>query len=215
VVRLENVGHLRFIHEKKTYISREKYKSLSKHTVGPGDIIFASFIDEEVRACVLPELPTKAIAKADCFCLRPRHDIVNRHYLVLQLVSRESYEGLSESVHGATRPRINTTQLRNLKVRVCPLPEQKEIIRRVEALFRLADTIEKRVSAASLRAEKLTQAILAKAFRAELVPTEAELARREGRSYETASELLAGIKSERGSKRELGGINRIRDPQKK
>jgi type I restriction enzyme S subunit len=32
------------------------------------------------------------------------------------------------------------------------------------------------------RADKLTQSILAKAFRAELVPTEAELARREGRS---------------------------------
>jgi len=64
----------------------------------------------------------------------------------------------------------------------------------------LADTIEKRVSAASLGTEKLTQAILAKAFRGELVPTEAELAGHEGRSYETASELLARIKSERESK---------------
>jgi len=197
VVRLENVGHLGFIHEKKTYISQGKYKSLSKHTVGPGDIIFASFIDEEVRACVLPELPTKAIAKADCFCLRPRHEVVDRHYLVLQLVSRESYEGLSGSVHGATRPRINTTQLRNLEVRVCPLAEQHEIVRRVEAMFKLADAVKKRVAAAKVRSDKLTQAILAKAFRGELVPTEAELARREGRSYEPASKLLARIKSDR------------------
>ena len=68
VVRLENVGFLQFFHQKETYISQEKYKILSKHTVGAGDIIFASFIDEEVRACVLPKLKTKAIAKADCFC---------------------------------------------------------------------------------------------------------------------------------------------------
>jgi hypothetical protein len=61
-----------------------------------------------------------------------------------------------------------------------PREEQQEIVRRVEALFKLADVIEKRVTAASLRAEKLTQAIFAKAFRGELVPTEAELARREG-----------------------------------
>jgi type I restriction enzyme S subunit len=40
------------------------------------------------------------------------------------------------------------------------------------------------------RADKLTQAILAKAFRGELVPTEAELARKEGRDYEPASVLL-------------------------
>jgi type I restriction enzyme S subunit len=35
--------------------------------------------------------------------------------------------------------------------------------------------------------------VLAKAYRGELVPTEAELARRENRSYEPASELLARI----------------------
>ena len=44
------------------------------------------------------------------------------------------------------------------------------------------------------RAQKLTQAILAKAFRGELVPTEAELARREGRDYEPAAVLLERIK---------------------
>ena len=36
-------------------------------------------------------------------------------------------------------------------------------------------------------------------FRGELVPTEAELARREGRSYEPASALLARIRAERES----------------
>jgi type I restriction enzyme S subunit len=61
----------------------------------------------------------------------------------------------------------------------------------------LAHAVEKRVEAATVRAQKLIQAILAKAFRGELVPTEAELARREGRSYEPASELLARIKAER------------------
>jgi type I restriction enzyme S subunit len=77
-----------------------------------------------------------------------------------------------------------------------PLEEQREIARRVEAIFKFADAIERRVAAASLRAEKLTQAILAKAFRGELVPTEAELARHEGRSYEPASVLLQKIKAE-------------------
>jgi len=40
------------------------------------------------------------------------------------------------------------------------------------------------------RADKLTQSILAKAFRGELVPTEAALALRERRDYEPASKLL-------------------------
>ena len=67
----------------------------------------------------------------------------------------------------------------------------------MDALFKLADKIDERVSAAAKRADKLTQAILAKAFRGELVPTEAELARQEGRDYEPASVLLSRIKADR------------------
>jgi len=49
--------------------------------------------------------------------------------------------------------------------------------------------------------EKLRQSILAKAFSGELVETEAEIARREGRDYETAEVLLERIKEERGKVR--------------
>ncbi len=66
----------------------------------------------------------------------------------------------------------------------------------VEALA-LANAVEKRVAAAAERAGLVTQAILAKAFRGELVPTEAELARREGREYEPADALLRRTRSDR------------------
>jgi len=186
VVRLENVGHLRFIIEKETYISRKKYTTLKKHTVQEGDIIFASFIDDEIRACLLPKLETSAIAKADCFCLRPRTDLVDRQFLTYQLVSKESYNQLIEDVHGATRPRINTTELRKLEVRICPIPEQQEIVRRVEALFALADQIEARYTKAKAHVDKLIQSILAKAFRGDLVPQDPH--------DEPATVLLARIK---------------------
>jgi hypothetical protein len=62
---------------------------------------------------------------------------------------------------------------------------------------KLAEAIEQCVAAATARVEKLTQAILAKEFRGELVPTEAELARREGRDYESASPLLERIRAVR------------------
>ncbi len=169
VIRLENVGHLRFISEKVSYISHEKYETLKKHTVGKGDIIFASFIDEEIRACLLPKLAVIAIAKADCFCLRPKTEFIDRQYLTYQLVDRESYNRLIEDVHGVTRPRINTTQLRKLLVRIPPLSEQQEIVRRVETLFKKADEIEARYQKAKAFVDNLSQSILAKAFRGELV----------------------------------------------
>jgi type I restriction enzyme S subunit len=105
----------------------------------------------------------------------------------------------SVKTDGVSQSNINATKLADFQINWCPILEQHEIIRRVEALFKLAEPIEKRVAAASARAEKLTQAILAKAFRGELVPTEAELARREGCDYEPASALLERIRSERPS----------------
>jgi type I restriction enzyme S subunit len=45
---------------------------------------------------------------------------------------------------------------------------------------------------------------LAKAFRGELVPTEADLARAEGHPYEPASALLARIRQEKDSTGPVG-----------
>ena len=81
-----------------------------------------------------------------------------------------------------------------------PIPPRSELDRlvvRVEELFGVADLIERQIAVATEHAEGLPQAILAKAFRGELVPTEAELARREGRPYELASAVLARIKTQR------------------
>lgn len=50
-----------------------------------------------------------------------------------------------------------------------PVEEQQEIVRRVESLFKTADQIEERYKKAKAYIEKLTQSILAKAFRGELV----------------------------------------------
>jgi type I restriction enzyme S subunit len=86
---------------------------------------------------------------------------------------------------------------RDLPLPLPPLPEQHEIVRRVGALFALADKIDARMAAATARVEKITQAILKKAFCGELVPTEAELARQENRDYEPASVLLERIRAAR------------------
>ena len=64
-------------------------------------------------------------------------------------------------------------------------------------LFALADRIEGEVAGVLKRVEALTQAVLAKAFRGKLVPTEAELARREGREYEPAGVLLERVRARR------------------
>jgi type I restriction enzyme, S subunit len=109
---------------------------------------------------------------------------------------RIARDDLASFAPKTTQKNIDLEVLRELAVPLPPTAEQLEIVRRVEAAFKLADVIERRVAHATARAEKLTQSILGKAFRGELVVIEAELGRQEGRPYEPATTLLARIAAE-------------------
>ncbi|MGI8796795.1 MAG: restriction endonuclease subunit S [Acidimicrobiia bacterium] len=118
--------------------------------------------------CVLPgDLDREALAKADCFTLRP-HSWIDSRFLAMQLASARSYRYLSGDIHGATRPRINTTQLRGLPIPLCSLDEQLEIVRRFEDLSGVTAALVRRVVRARQRLDRSSQAILAKAFRGQL-----------------------------------------------
>jgi type I restriction enzyme S subunit len=96
---------------------------------------------------------------------------------------------------GMDMPRINVEDARAVPVALPSPEEQREIVLRVRNLFDLADAIERRVGVSIARADQLIQVTLAKAFRGELVPTEAEVARNEGRDYEPASALLERLRA--------------------
>jgi len=144
--------------------------------------------------------------------IRPNVAMVHPPYLNAVLASegiRNQIELPARSTSGVNN--INSEEVRTLGLPLPPADEQKEIVRCVSAFFVLADAIEERAQSALRRVEFLTQAIVAKAFRGELVPTEAELARREKRSYEPASELLArlsatmnGATREKGTRKKMG-----------
>ncbi|MES2659165.1 MAG: CHC2 zinc finger domain-containing protein [Verrucomicrobiota bacterium] len=77
---------------------------------------------------------------------------------------------LNEAAYGGGKPGLNLQNIRDLVIGLPSLPEQQEIVRRVEALFAFADRIEARLATAQKTVERLTPATLAKAFRGELVP---------------------------------------------
>lgn len=192
VVRLENIGRLTFIRDKETYISKKKYERLKRHTLEADDVLFSSFIAEEIRVCRFPEsLPTAAINKADCFCVRPNADQCLPAFLTFRLASPQAYEVLKESVHGATRPRISLKQLKAFKFELPPIDEQQEIVRRIESAFGWLDRLTADHSAAERLLPKLDAAILEKAFQGELVPQDPD--------DEPVSVLLERIKAERAA----------------
>lgn len=63
---------------------------------------------------------------------------------------------------------LSTGKIGSLMIPIPGKSEQVEIVRRVESLFALADSIESRLAEATAQVERTTQTILAKAFRGEL-----------------------------------------------
>ena len=164
VIRLENIGNLKFKNDKVTYVTEEKYELLKKHTVSAGDIIFSSFVADGTRVVVLPESIEKAINKADCFCIRTFGDSINANYLAQFLSTTSTFKRLENQVHGATRPRINTTQLKDLEISICSSNEQLEIVRIISEKFDSIDRLENDIEVQLLKANKNKQSILTSAY---------------------------------------------------
>ena len=203
VVRLENIGTLKFFEEKESYITEEKYELLKRHTVTSGDIIFSSFIIENVRVALVPPSITKAINKADCFCVRFSGETLSNVFVLLFLSTRHVYKQLESLIHGVGRPRINTTQLKGVVIPVCSAAEQQIILAEIEARLSEADQLELTITTSLQQAEALRQSILKKAFSGQLVPQDPH--------DEPASVLLARIKMERaGSGKSAASPRRIK-----
>jgi type I restriction enzyme S subunit len=104
-------------------------------------------------------------------------------------------ERLEAFAPATAQKNINLAVLNDVEFRCPPLDEQHEIVRRVEALFAYADRLEARYTTASDHIDRLTPALLAKAFRGELVPQDP--------NDEPASALLERIRAARAAAEEV------------
>jgi type I restriction enzyme, S subunit len=167
-------------------------------TIRDGDLLVCEG-GEPGRCAVWQHGPTDLIFQKAIHRARLKEGILP-HWLAFNL-KNDANSGVLESYFtGSGIKHLTGRSLATYSLQIPHEEEQHEIVRRVNELFALAKTIEEKVIRATQSASSLSQSILARAFRGELVPTEAELARREGREYEPASVLLERIKAERASR---------------
>lgn len=192
VIRLENIGYGEFLEEKRSFISEEKYITIQKHSVYPGAVVVSSFVTDALRSCIVPETIPLAVNKADCFAVVLDGDATSVTFLGYYLQSVQAYHQVEDLVHGVGRPRINTTQLKEVHFPVCDPQEQAEITRILDEHLSAADALEAEIDAGLTRAEALRQSILKQAFSGKLVPQDPK--------DEPAADLLARIKAEKAER---------------
>ncbi|HQP88871.1 MAG TPA: restriction endonuclease subunit S [Thermoanaerobaculia bacterium] len=164
------------IHAAEEFITPRAVTDTNAKIFPAGTILIAMYGEGRTRGQVA-RLRIPAATNQACAAL-VNHGLPEETVQFVYWFLRSRYEAMRNVSVGGNQPNLSLGLIKSWPVSLPPLNVQREIVRRVESLFAIADAIEKRVAAASARADKLTQAILAKAFRGELVPTEAELNRR-------------------------------------
>ncbi len=104
---------------------------------------------------------------------------------------------LQTYVTGTTRPKLTQAALNRIPVPLPPLAEQRRIVAEIEKQFTRLDASVAALRRTQANLKRYRASVLRAACSGELVPTEAELARAEGREYEPAGVLLERILAER------------------
>jgi type I restriction enzyme S subunit len=188
-IGIDNVLDGKFSLGRQHRISLQKYEMLKKYTAHPLDVL-VTVMATVGRCCVVPADTETAIITKHVYRIAADQQVVNPHYLMQCIRGCPNVLAqLQGGIQGVTRPGINGPILKEVKIPLPPLEEQNEIIQRTEGLFALADQIEARYARAKASVDQITQSILAKTFRGELVP--------QNPNDEPASVLLERIKAER------------------
>jgi type I restriction enzyme S subunit len=194
-IRVTDFRNMSVSSEDLRYIDETTHRAIKRYTISESDLYISIAGTIGKVGLIPPHLSGANLTENAAKITELRN--VRKTYLSYALNSTPAQDQIEEYITSSGQPKLALFRIEKLAFPLPPLEEQDEIVVRIENLFRRAEVIEQRLNRATHVADKLTQAILAKAFRGELVPTEAELARREGRDYEPASVLLEKIKKER------------------
>jgi type I restriction enzyme S subunit len=104
---------------------------------------------------------------------------------------------LAKRFTGTTIQHLPGVALDSLVIRYPSLPEQHRIVAAIETHFSRMDAAVAALTRAKANVKRARASVLKAAVEGRLVPTEAALARAEGRAYEPASVLLERILAER------------------
>ncbi|ODS14446.1 restriction endonuclease subunit S [Pseudoalteromonas tetraodonis] len=194
VIKLGNVkdDYLK-LEKSPAFINSDIAKEYIKYKPNVGDILISmtgtKYKGDYGYVCrVNEDLPILINQRVGRIVAKP--DLIDSNFL-LQYMRSELFrvEFLKGETGGVNQGNVGTKHIQSCPIGIPSLKEQTEIVRLVEQYFALADTLEKNLTNAKQRVDNLTQSILAKAFRGELVPQDP--------NDEPADKLLARIKAAR------------------
>ena len=172
-------------------ITTEAVYASATNLVPAGSIVVVTRVGLGKVAIVAEPLGFSQDSQALVFNNDEIYDLYLTYYLS-EAVQAFKYQGRGTTINGVTK-----YQLRDLPVLLPPLPEQRRIVAEIEKQFNRLDALVAALRRAQANLRRYRASVLKTACQGDLVLTEAELARTEGRDYEPARVLLERILKER------------------
>ncbi len=163
IIRLQNIGKLKFIEKDIKFISIEKAKELEYHTFIKGDLVLAKLGEPIGKTCIIPDKFDRGIVVSDVVRIRLQNENIDKKFLLYYLNSPLCLSQINAQVFGSTRPRVNLKEIRDLSILIPPLAEQHRIVARVEALLSQINTARDWLNRVPLIMKRFRQAVLAAA----------------------------------------------------
>jgi type I restriction enzyme S subunit len=163
-------------------------KEIDKYRLKDGDIVISRA--GSIGVSYLIREPKDAVFAS--YLIR-FNTYINETFLKLFLESPYYWAAISEKKLGIAVVNINATRLKSINLPLPPLPEQHEIVRRIEAMFSELDHAIENLKKAREQLKTYRQAVLKHAFEGKLT----EKWREQQTDLEPAEKLLEKIKEEK------------------
>lgn len=192
-----------------TYVDEETHREIySRCDVKPNDVLLIKDGATTGRVAVntLRE-PFSLLSSVGV--LRPGSTIESK-YLAYALQSPAVQDLMLSKVSGVAITRLTLKKIKELEIPIVPLDEQRQIVAEIEKQFSRLDEAVANLQRVKANLKRYKASVLKAAVEGRLVETEASIAQREGRSYETGEQLLRRILEERRAK--WSGKGRYKEP---
>jgi len=170
-------------------------KELDKYRLRENDIVFARTGATTGKSFLIERCPEAVFAS---YLIRLRlKPVVQPKYVAYFFQSPKYWAQIERGKRGSGQPGVNAQVLGQVELPIAPADEQDAIVSEIEKHLSRIDAGAAALKRVQANLKHYRASVLKAACEGRLVPTEAELARRESRDYEPASILLQRILKER------------------
>jgi len=180
----------------------------ARQWVRAGDVLVSMTRPNLNAVARVPASLEGAVSSTGFDVLRPNG--IASAWLFYRVQSEEFLSDLTDKTQGVVYPAVRPRDVRAHRLPVPPLPEQDRIVAVIETELTRIDAAVAALERVRANLKRYRASVLKAAVEGRLVPTEAELASKEGRDFEPASVLLDRILAERRRRWEESELARMK-----